>query len=241
MALSPPFNWPGLAAVVAAHLVLLGGLALLGTDAVPAPPPPTIVARLLSAPIPAATLEPEPDAVHPDVEPAAFPQTPAPRRVDPRPVTTAVLATATPAQHPPAVAPVPAVADLAHEPANVTASAAVTEPASPSGSPAPLEVDDDELRRYVGALMRELNRHKKYARHLKKARIEGTVVLQFSVDRRGRLLAARVQRSSGQPELDQAALEMIAAADPLPAIPAAMNRDELALAIPVEYSLITNR
>ena len=57
----------------------------------------------------------------------------------------------------------------------------------------------------------------------------------------GRLLASGVKQTSGHAELDRAAMDMLARANPLPAIPEFMNRDELALAIPVEYSLITDR
>jgi protein TonB len=99
----------------------------------------------------------------------------------------------------------------------------------------------DAVRNYINAVMRQLHRHKTYPRELKKAKVEGTVVLEFTIDRDGRLCASSVQRSSGSPELDRAALDMLARADPLPAIPDFMNRDELALAIPVEYSLITDR
>jgi protein TonB len=99
----------------------------------------------------------------------------------------------------------------------------------------------DEVRQYIAAVMRQLNKHKTYPRELKKAKTEGTVTLQFTIDRNGRLVASGVKQSSGHPELDRAAMEMLARADPLPAIPEFMNRNELALAIPVEYSLITDR
>jgi len=115
----------------------------------------------------------------------------------------------------------------------------VREPAN--SSPASLPVNDDEFRRYIASIMRQLHRHKTYPRELKKARIEGTVVLQFTIDRDGRLLASNVKQGSGHDELDRSAMEMLTRANPLPAIPDFMNRDELALAIPVEYSLITDR
>jgi protein TonB len=65
--------------------------------------------------------------------------------------------------------------------------------------------------------------------------------VQFRIDRDGHLLTSDVKQSSGHPELDRAAMDMLVRAEPLPAIPDFMNRDELALAIPVEYSLITDR
>ena len=91
---------------------------------------------------------------------------------------------------------------------------------------------------YFSRLIAWLNRHKDYPPAVKKKKQQGTVVLAFSIDRSGTVLTSRVQESSGYPLLDQAALDMLARANPLPAMPDSMKRQRLRLAVPIEYSLI---
>ena len=88
-------------------------------------------------------------------------------------------------------------------------------------------------------LMAHLNRHKTYPATAKKAKLQGTVELQFSIDQSGQVLAASIRTSSGHTQLDAAALEMLRLAEPLPSFPDEFDREVLTLAIPVEYSLIT--
>ena len=84
-----------------------------------------------------------------------------------------------------------------------------------------------------------LNRYKDYPPEVKKRKQQGTVVLAFSINRAGEVLASRIRTSSGYPLLDRAALDMLARAAPLPPMPDSMPRERLHLAVPIEYSLIT--
>ena len=95
--------------------------------------------------------------------------------------------------------------------------------------------------RYFLQLMAWLNRYKEYPVEMKKKKKQGVVTLQFSINRQGELLDSKVIRSSGYPDLDAAAIRMLKQADPLPRIPGSMRRERLTLAIPIEYSLITDR
>ncbi|MCB1749601.1 MAG: energy transducer TonB, partial [Gammaproteobacteria bacterium] len=99
--------------------------------------------------------------------------------------------------------------------------------------------DPRAARDYFRALLAWLARHKAYPVAAKRRKHQGVVTLEFTLARDGRVLSARVKRGSGHAELDQAALDMLAAASPVPAIPAALGRDTLSLAIPIEFSLIT--
>ncbi|SDS17111.1 outer membrane transport energization protein TonB [Halopseudomonas xinjiangensis] len=94
-------------------------------------------------------------------------------------------------------------------------------------------------KNYFSDLQSWLNEHKEYPPHLKKEKIQGTVTLQFAIDRSGNVLSASIKKSSGSPELDRAALDMLAKAEPLPPLPDSMKKDRISIAIPVEYSLIT--
>lgn len=95
-------------------------------------------------------------------------------------------------------------------------------------------------KNYFSQLMSWMNRYKDYPSELKKKKIQGVVVLKFTIDGDGNVLRSEIKKSSGNSALDAAALDMLEKANPLPAIPKEMNRQKLTLSIPVEYSLITN-
>lgn len=82
--------------------------------------------------------------------------------------------------------------------------------------------------------MARLERFRRYPHAARARRIEGIVQMRVSVARDGRLLSLSVERSSGQPSLDQAALDTFRRAEPLPPVP-----DErpapVELSFPVEF------
>ena len=90
---------------------------------------------------------------------------------------------------------------------------------------------------YMSVLQAWLEKHKEYPRSARLRRIEGAVLLYFSIDRDGRLLAYRIERSSGHRMLDTETIAMINRAQPLPPIPGDMSRDKLEVVVPVQFSL----
>ena len=82
-----------------------------------------------------------------------------------------------------------------------------------------------------------LNRNKRYPDGARRQRQEGIPQLQFTIDASGYVLSARIVRSSGIPILDQAAIDMINRASPVPAPPASVAQSRLTLTVPVNFNL----
>jgi periplasmic protein TonB len=87
------------------------------------------------------------------------------------------------------------------------------------------------------SLVRHLEQFKRYPSAAQSRGEEGVVLLGFSVDRTGHVLAHRVVRSSGYPALDDEVMAMIERAQPLPPFPANMPEDKLDLTVPIRFSL----
>jgi periplasmic protein TonB len=86
-------------------------------------------------------------------------------------------------------------------------------------------------------LVRRLEQYKRYPSDAQSRGVEGVVMLNFSVDRNGRVLAHEIVRSSGHPELDKEVVSMIERAQPLPAFPPSMPEEKLDLTVPIRFSL----
>jgi protein TonB len=86
-------------------------------------------------------------------------------------------------------------------------------------------------------LIAHLQRFKRYPSSAQSRGEQGVVVLSFSIDRNGHVLARRVSNSSGYPELDEEVMSMIERAQPLPAFPASMTQTRLDLTVPIRFSI----
>jgi protein TonB len=87
------------------------------------------------------------------------------------------------------------------------------------------------------ALVRRLQQYKRYPSEAQSRRVEGLVMLNFSVNRNGHVLAHEIVRSSGHPELDKEVTSLIERAQPLPPFPTSMPEDKLNLTVPIRFSL----
>jgi periplasmic protein TonB len=86
-------------------------------------------------------------------------------------------------------------------------------------------------------LVRHLQQYKRYPSGAQSRGEEGVVLLSFSVDRNGHVLAHQIVHSSGHPELDAEVMSMIERAEPLPPFPPTMTESQLDLTVPIRFSL----
>lgn len=187
-------------------------------DAAPAPPEPVPAAVVVAPPPSSRTLSRAPKAQ----KPAPVP----PPAVAVRDAAPSSPPSAVPEQASPAAEPRASVAETASSHAD--AAAAVS-----TGTPAATALASD----WQSRVLAHLERYRRYPFAAQRARVQGVAQLRFRVDRRGGVLAARIERSSGSAVLDDEAVAVVARAAPLPPPPAEMPGDAVELVVPVQFRL----
>lgn len=90
---------------------------------------------------------------------------------------------------------------------------------------------------YYASLQSWLERHKKYPRAARLRRYEGTVQFRFLIDRSGSVLEHSIVQSSGKRVLDEAVLDLLKRADPLPSMPPEIAGATLELTTSIDFRL----
>jgi periplasmic protein TonB len=90
---------------------------------------------------------------------------------------------------------------------------------------------------WQATLVRQLQRFKRYPPEAQSRHEQGVVLLGFTLDRNGHVLAHNIARSSGYANLDDEVMAMIIRAQPLPPFPASMTQPRIDLTVPIRFSL----
>jgi protein TonB len=180
------------------------------------PPPPSVAAVEPPPPLPPP---PAPSPEPPIAEPPPLP----PRKPLMRPPRPALRRP----ERPRLAEPVPAPAPAPAAPMPQAAYARVPAPAPLSNAVSP------GYRALLGAW---LESHKHYPETARERGEEGRAVLQFAVDRSGRVIDFAVIKSSGHPDLDAAVEGMMRQAI-LPPFPADMPQSSIKVTVPIRFSL----
>jgi periplasmic protein TonB len=88
---------------------------------------------------------------------------------------------------------------------------------------------------WQGVLLGHLERHRRYPRQAERLRQEGTAYVRFTVDQRGHVANAAIHRSSGNPLLDEATLDTLRRASPVPPPPSELAPYPVDVMVPVEF------
>jgi TonB family protein len=189
---------------------------------------------ILQAPAPAAPLE---DKVAPKVSQAAAKQAskaakPTPQAT-PQPIET---------KAPPTTSTISSLSASISSPPKAKEQSAETGPlnkstsiaAAPAAAPASTQQASGGSNSWEGKILARLERFRRYPTASRMRGDEGVAYLRIKINREGQVLAAKLERSSGVPALDRAALEALERAAPLPRIPPE-RPDEAELLVPFEY------
>lgn len=170
-------------------------------------------------------------------------ETPRPTPILTRPASTATTTPRAQTTHATPTAsepPEPAVAQTAAEPAPraptpaIAAARVEAAPTPPAADEAP---DPAQLERYGRSLSSLLARQQNYPRLAAMRGWEGEVQLRVTIARRGNIVATQIVRSSGFEVLDQNAVQLVAAAAPLPRPPEQLQNRDIQVIVPVHYKL----
>lgn len=94
------------------------------------------------------------------------------------------------------------------------------------------------MTRYEQMISRWIQRYQAYPTEARKQGITGKSTIRIRIDRAGRVLFTSLERSSGNVELDKAALDMARKASPVPPVPDDYPRDSLLeFLIPIAFQL----
>jgi periplasmic protein TonB len=91
--------------------------------------------------------------------------------------------------------------------------------------------------RYLALIRAQLEKNKMYPRIAQMRHLEGSVVVEFIIDRSGHVLRHAVSQSSGHSVLDQEADAIITRSDPLPPMPPELMGDVLRVVVPIDFNL----
>lgn len=95
----------------------------------------------------------------------------------------------------------------------------------------------DAAQDYREVLFARLAEHRNYPEAARLRDYQGDGTLSFRIDRRGNLLAAAMERSTGRAVLDRAALKQVRRSAPFPEIPPELP-DELVVAVPLQFLIL---
>lgn len=110
------------------------------------------------------------------------------------------------------------------------------ETTAPPALPAPpAPVLSSGLPTWQGLVLGALNKVKRYPYAAQSRRQQGVPYIRFVVDRSGRVLSSRLERSSGFGILDSEAVNLPRRAQPLPMPPADVSGETIELVVPVEF------
>ena len=97
--------------------------------------------------------------------------------------------------------------------------------------------NSNALPNWKSQLVAQLERNKRYPSEAQSRGEQGVAQLAFSVDRSGGVHSAHIVRSSGSSLLDQATLEMVARAAPLPPPPPEITGSQIPISVPIRYNM----
>ncbi|MFW1677150.1 TonB family protein [Pontibacter sp. JAM-7] len=93
------------------------------------------------------------------------------------------------------------------------------------------------VRSYFALIQAHLAKHKRYPITSRRRGEEGVVNISFRLAANGRLLDYKILKGAGYPRLNQAVIQMLTTASPLPPFPDAISEPELTIKIPIEFRL----
>lgn len=88
---------------------------------------------------------------------------------------------------------------------------------------------------WEGQVLAALNKVKRYPRDASFRRQQGVPYIRFSMNREGRVVSVKLERSSGFKSLDDEALSVAKRAQPLPKPPEEVKGDTIELVVPIEF------
>jgi protein TonB len=102
----------------------------------------------------------------------------------------------------------------------------------------PNGVDLGALRKgYIRSFSRAVRRDYKYPMAARRARLQGVVLLEITIDAQGNIIAVAVAKSSGYSALDKAAVASVRKVGKLPAPPAELGWKRKKIRLPFKYKL----